>query len=345
MKITEIRIHQPVGLLRILSDEGIEGICLGVDESTARYIQSAYRDYLIGKDPFDREAIWQELTRRDRYQYLPQQVRGYLDVGLWDLLGKATGLPIYRLIGGFRDSIPAYKMGPNFDNVEMFVAEAVKAKNEGFFGYKDHFCENPPEMMMDIARESRKAVGNEFSLMHDAVQQYVYSDALRVGRVLQEQDYFWFEEPLRDFDLLGLKRLAAALDIPIAATEYLPGTIYSTSQLIAEKAVDIVRASIPWRGGITDMLKIARLAESFGLNCEITSSGVIHGFVHAHVIGAIKNCTFYEATSLGSQGGEPLITNPLILENGHLPVPSGPGLGVELDWDEVEKQTEQVLQF
>jgi L-alanine-DL-glutamate epimerase-like enolase superfamily enzyme len=343
MKITDIRIHQPIGLLRIGTDEGIEGCCLGVDENTARHIQSAYRDYLIGQDPFDRQRIWEELSRRDRFQYLPQPVRGHVDVAIWDLLGKATGLPVYRLIGGFRDSIPAYKMGPNFDTVERFVAEAVQARDEGFYGYKDHFRDNPPEMMMEVARESRRAVGPDFHLMHDAVQQYVFSDALRVGRVLQEEEYFWFEEPLRDFDLMGLKKLAAALDIPIAATEYLPGTIYSTSQLVAQQAVDIVRASVPWRGGITDMLMIARLAEAFGMNCEITSRGVMHGFVHAHVIGAIRNCTFYETTATGSQGGEPLIVNPLVLENGHLPVPQGPGLGAEFDWDEVEKQTQSVL--
>ena len=104
-----------------------------------------------------------------------------------------------------------------------------------------------------------------------------------------------------------------------------------------------MRASVPWRGGITDMLMIARLAEAFGMNCEITSRGVMHGFVHAHVIGAIRNCTFYETTTTGSQGGEPLILNPLLLENGHLPVPQGPGLGAEFDWDEVEKQTESIL--
>ena len=124
MKITDIRIHLPIGLLRIGTDEGIEGCCLGLDENTARHIQSAYRDYLIGQDPFDRQRIWEELSRRDRFQYLPQPVRGHVDVAIWDLLGKATGLPVYRLIGGFRDSIPAYKMGPNFDTVSACASGA-----------------------------------------------------------------------------------------------------------------------------------------------------------------------------------------------------------------------------
>ena len=91
------------------------------------------------------------------------------------------------------------------------------------------------------------------------------------------------------------------------------------------------------------MIKIARLAESFGVNCEITSGGTMNGFVHAHVIGAIRNCTFFEGWQIGSQGGEPLIKNPLDLQEGQLPVPTGPGLGVELDWDEVEKRTESMV--
>ena len=91
------------------------------------------------------------------------------------------------------------------------------------------------------------------------------------------------------------------------------------------------------------MIKIARLAESFGVNCEITSVGAMYGFVHAHLLGAIRNCNFFEGWKVGSQGGEPLIKNPLVLENGHFPVPKGPGLGVELDWGEVEKRTEQII--
>ena len=91
------------------------------------------------------------------------------------------------------------------------------------------------------------------------------------------------------------------------------------------------------------MLKIARLAESFGVNCEITSKGVGFGFVHAHVIGALRNCTWFEATATGSQGGEPLIRNPLHLADGHLPVPQSPGLGLELDWAAVERETVTVM--
>ena len=315
MKITEIKVHQPAGLLRILTDTDLEGWCPGVDEQIAHSIQTSCRDALVGQDPLQRERLWHELVRRDRFNYLPHRVRGLLDVALWDLVGKATELPIFRLIGGYRDRLPCYKSGSNLPDVGAFVEDALHAKEEGFFGYKDH-CRLGADTMIEVARALRDAVGPDFHLMHDSVQSYTYPDALRVGRILDELDYYWFEEPLRDFDTMGLKKLADALDLPIAATEYLPGTIYSTSQL---------------------------LAEAFGVNCEITSGAAVSGFVHAHVIGAIRNCTWFEGWKTGSQGGEPLISNPLVLEDGHLPVPQGPGLGRELDWNEVDRQTETVL--
>lgn len=342
MKITDLIIHQPIGLLRIQTDGGLEGHCLGVDTQVAHQIQTSCKSLLIDQDPMDRENLWQELVRADRFSYLPHTVRGYVDVALWDLVGKITGLPVFRLLGGYRDQIPCYKSGGNLESVAEYVADAVLAKEEGFFGYKDH-CFRGPQTMIAVARAVRAAVGPDFYLMHDAVQAYDYVDAIRVGRVLQEEDYFWFEEPLRDYDTMGLKQLSDALDLPIAATEYLPGSIYSTSQLIAQQIVDIVRASVPWRGGITDMIKIARLAEAFGVNCEITSVGAMNGFVHAQVIGAIRNCTFFECWQPGSLGGEPYITNPIQIQAGHISVPDSPGLGVELDWAEVEKNTEVAL--
>jgi L-alanine-DL-glutamate epimerase-like enolase superfamily enzyme len=342
MKITEMKIHQPMGLLRLITDQGLEGWCLGVDANSAQLIQGTCRQALVGQEVHDRERLWQELVRLDRFAYLPHAVRGYVDVALWDLAGKAVGLPVFRLIGGFRQRLPVYKSGPNLPAVDDFVRDAVQAREEGFFGYKDH-CYHGAAGMIKVARATRQAVGPDFHLMHDCVQNYHYIDALKVGRVLEECEYTWFEEPLRDFDLLGLKKLSAELEVPVAATEYLPGSAFSTSQLVAQQAVDIVRASIPWRGGITDLLKIARLAEAFGLNCEVTSVGVGHGFVHAHVLGAIRNCRFFEGWKLGSLGGEPLIQNPLQIAQGYVEVPTGPGLGMELDWEAVEKHTEQVI--
>ena len=125
----------------------------------------------------------------NRFRYPPQPVRGYIDVALWDLAGKVTNLPVCRLIGGFRDRIPAYKSGGNLPETEAFVQDTVQAKTEGFWGYNDH-CYHSVEGMIQVAQAVRAAVGPEFYLMHDAVQQYTYTEAIRVGRALEAQDYY-----------------------------------------------------------------------------------------------------------------------------------------------------------
>ena len=183
VRITDIHIHQPCGLLRLRTDTELEGWCPGVDESSAGHILRSCRDTLVGADPMERERLWNELVRLDRFAYLPHSVRGFLDVALWDLAAKACGVPVFRLIGGFRDRLPAYKMGPNLPAVGDFVEAAVTARDEGFFGYKDH-CYHGPETMIEVARQARRAVGPDFHLMHDAVQTYTYPRCLacRAGR-------------------------------------------------------------------------------------------------------------------------------------------------------------------
>ena len=337
MKITDLEYYPAAaGLLRIVTDDRPDGVCFGVGRDAANAIDAHFRATLIGADPLNRERLWQEGMRLDRYKYLAHGVRGLVDVALWDLAGKAAGLPVYRLAGGYRDRLPCYMSGHHHDDLQAYVDEALRARAEGFAGYKDH-CHLGADGMAQVARACRAAVGDDFHLMHDAVAQYILIDALRLGRVLDETKYYWFEEPLKDCDIAGLKQLCDALDLPIAATEYLPGTIHATAQVLAQGAADIVRASVPWRGGITDMLKIARLAESFDVACEITSVGGSFGFVHAQVIGALRNCTFFEGWKTGSLGGEPYITNPIHIVDGHVRVPQGPGLGLDLDWDAIRK--------
>ena len=342
MKIVDIKVHFPLSLMRIITDEGIEGWCNGVSEEGARSIFHTYRKDLIGVDPLDREYIWQRLIYHDRVSYLPQALRGAVDVALWDIAGKAAGLPIHKLIGGFREKIPAYWNGGNS------IEDALQVKEAGLFGYKDHFRDGP-DKMIKFATELRAAVGEDMYLMHDAVfQNYTLDEALKVGRVLGKLNYHWFEEPLKDFDIIGLKKLSDNLDVPIVAPEYIGGSLYSTAQYLALQAVDTVRASATWRGGITDLLKIAHLAESFGVNCEITSHGPVWSFAHANAIASIRNCDFFEfgdrtAITTGKLQGEPIVTNPLTFQDGYVSVPTEPGLGIILDWDVVNDRTDKVL--
>ena len=364
--------------VEIDTDEGITG----VGESTnsggggALVVGRAYemlrhdlegQDFsegIVGEHPFNIDAIWHRIYRR----FGTLGSRGFattlasgIDIALWDIKGKALGRPVWDLLGGkMRDSVPVYSHVGSIDDIDACIADARRQVALGYQALKlDPFS---PEMgkhhrryvdgkispagadyAEKLMQSLREAVGSGIELMIDAHGNFDVSTATELCNRMVKFKLIWFEEPLRDYDTMGLKLLSDALDMPVAATEYLPGSIYSTSQLIAQQAVDIVRASVPWRGGITDMIKIARLAEAFGINCEITSIGAMNGFVHAHVIGAIRNCTFFEGWSPGSLGGEPYITNPIQITGGHICVPDGPGLGVEFDWNEVEKATEAVL--
>jgi L-alanine-DL-glutamate epimerase-like enolase superfamily enzyme len=341
IKITDIVIHQPVGLLRLITDADIEGWCLGVDLSAAQQIQRLYRELLVGESPVERERLWQAMREQTVPDHPAPPAWAYVDVALWDLIGKSLELPIFRVIGGFRDRVPAAKIGLLQNRIEATIDEAIEAQEKGFLAYVDAY-RGSVESTAELAGRLREAVGADFYLMHDGRQRYDQVAALRLGRALQDQDYHWFEDPLPGADTLGLKKLAATLDVPILAGPCHPA-LRSASQMVALQAVDVVKAGVPYSGGITDVLKIARLAEAFGLHCELTPDRRMGGFVHAHLMGAMANSYFFAAERAGSQGLETIARNPLQVDQGYLSVPEEPGLGLQLDWTEVERGTQQVI--
>lgn len=219
---------------------------------------------LVGVDAFDREAIWQRLWVAQRFFYTGRPVIDAVDNMLWDFASRAAQQPIYRLLGACRDKVPAYRNigGATIDDL---VADAVEAKKQGYKGCKDHSYRGV-KANIELARELRAAVGSDFQLMHDAVWSYSYEDAVRVGRALERYGYSWMEEPLMDYDLWGSKKLCETLDLPIMAMEWIGavgGQPYTASSYLALRATDFVRQ----RGvGITGQIKLAQLAESFGVN-------------------------------------------------------------------------------
>jgi L-alanine-DL-glutamate epimerase-like enolase superfamily enzyme len=175
--------------------------------------------------------------------------------------------------------------------------------------------------------------------MSDPVAPYTLEEAVRLGRVLEEMNYIWLEEPLPDEAFGALRELTRILDIPIVGTEVLPKHPYSVAECAASRVVDAVRADPSWSGGITGTLKTARLAEAFHMNCELHTT-ILHPLemVNLHLNGAITNSRYFEllwptATfAFGLKAGLPI-------ENGTASMPEGPGLGVDLDWDLIENAT------
>ena len=349
--ISDVKVHMlgtpdgiRRGLLRILTD-GIEGWCYPVTEDTARTLTSAFRDKLVGRNAMARERIWHDLLMWERFGWPPKELRGSVDIALWDIAGKKLGQPIWRLLGACRDRVPAYRtqggtLGPEGKKVEHFVDFALKAQADGYHGSKDH-CYAGPQFMIELARELRDAVGPDFHLMHDAVQYYDVKEAIRVGRALEKHGYRWFEEPVRDHDFAGLKQVREALEIDVVAGEYFPHQIHSYAQMLALGAIDGIKPPVEI-GGITEVVKLAHLAAGFGASIHVQASDITWGFAPVHANGAIENMVLLEVHPPFEQT-HAAVRNPLVVENGYVRMPEGPGLGIDLDWDIIEQETIEII--
>ena len=328
-------------MLRLITDNGMSaftnyggGFHPDDLEWQAKSFKTTFAPILVGVEAFDREYIWQKLWVAQRFFYTGRQPVDTIDNMLWDLASRYARMPIYKLLGGYRDRIPAYRniLGATIDEL---VADAMRAKKDGFKGCKDHAYWGP-KRYPELARELRAALGDEFHLMHDAVWSYDYDDAVRVGRVLEKYNYSWLEEPLMDYDLLGSKKLCDTLDLPILAMEWIGavgGQPYTASAYLALQATDIVRQRAV---GITGQIKLAQLAESFGRN--------VHGG-DPHVILAIKNDAIFEAGGWGSRPKEEELTfqGSPVVENGYLSIVTSERAPEEPNWDEIEKNSLAVI--
>ena len=296
----------------------------------AREFMATIAPMLVGVDAFDREQIWQKLWYAQRFFYTGRGLVDTIDNMLWDLASRHARLPIYKLLGAYRDSIPAYGLIGG-TTIDEYIADALRVKELGFVGAKDHSYRGV-KGNIQLAKELRAATGDDFLLMHDPVECYDYDEAVQVGRALEKYDYKWMEEPLQDYDLLGLKRLSDRLDLPILALEwigYLGGQPFNASAFLAQQACALVRQRVV---GITGQMKLAHLAESFG--------ALVHGGNH-HVILAIRNDPVFEAyMGIKPRPSEAELDcrGMLVVENGVMSIAYNDRRPSEPDWDDYGRQ-------
>ena len=339
-----------VHVLHVHTDEDIEGICTVGD---ARYLTMRPQDLeqlrimTVGESPFDREYLHAKLDNAARGMFTRPGWFGALDNCLWDIAGKAAGLPVYALIGRMRASCPAYYniRGGTLGEIEAATEDAQAAVGRGFLAVKDHFRDRAANNIA-LLRAVREAVGGDIDVLHDAaLAGYSYGDALRVGRALDELRYGWFEEPLHDAEQASLQRLCQALDLPIVAPESMMHDMRISAQWLISGAVDWPRANA--RHGTTAMLKLAHLAELHDARIEFNGPGGLFGLVHAHLVCAVRNTSYYEYFPGGSRdvaGTEIMgLQNPPVPQDGQITPPEGPGWGAEWDWDYFMKQRVAVL--
>jgi L-alanine-DL-glutamate epimerase-like enolase superfamily enzyme len=314
--------------------------------SNAGWVEFA-RAALKGKSALDLPALtsqWEPARRRVGQSSYASAI----DNCLWDILGKAVGLPVYRILGAYRDKVLAYASSQHHHNVEDFVNEVRKCKAEGFKAYKIH----PPNLPgggadykvdMEVARAVRRAAGDDYTLLMDPVGVYTREEAIKVGRLLQDLNYVAFEDPIPTTDIDGLAELCRALDIPIHIGEFLFSP-YSFAEYIRRGAVDVVRFIVDNVGGITGGMKIARLAECFGMECAPHNWGeVFDHAVHFHCELAMPNNVWFEMTVPQGTGDRPYMKDRFrIAADGYVYAPVKPGLGYEIDRAAVDNMMERV---
>jgi len=316
-----------VCLITVTTDEGLTGrgvITFGrLDRGPAvlaTLVEEILAPAIIGDDPTliraIRDKLWRETDYHGTAGLALLGIAG-IDIALWDLLGRAAGQPVWRLLGAQRDRVPAYAMVGwlNFDvpKLQQICAQAI---GQGFRGVKMKV--GAPTLAEDMARIKavRAAVGDEPMIMVDANQVFNRAEALRRGRVYEELGCYWFEEPLRADDTAGLAALADALTIPIASGE----NNYGKRQflpLFEQHAVDIVQPDLRRAGGVTECLEIGLIADAF--NIPYASHG---GGVHLHILAALPNTLFLES-GLAADGTAPGLVD------GAYRLPEEPGFGGE----------------
>jgi len=327
--------HSGLGIVKIETDENITGIGLGGTGLVGQATIEGLKHELIGEDPIDVERLWHKMLvpkiigRRG----LTTRAISAIDIGLWDIRAKFANLPLYKLLGGFRDRVPTYIAGGYYeegkglpelaremeDNVAM-GARAVKMKIGAV------------PIAEDVARVrvARQAVGPDVKLMVDANCAYRSYEAIQVAKRIEDYDIFWFEEPVAPDDYDGHRRLAQATSIPIATgeNEY---TRYGFRDLIRNECAAILNADAKVLGGVTEFMKVAALAQANDLDIAPHGSQDIH----VHLVSAISNgliLEFYRDTVDPMWGR--VYKHTLRLNNdGTVSPPDVPGIGADPNYE------------
>ena len=328
-------------ILRIHTDQGIVGEFAG--GSAVDYAQmKMFLPYLIGRNPLKRELFYNDVKRALR-KY-DRMSMGPVDIALWDIAGKLYDAPVWELLGGYRKTIPAYASTYHGDEngglgtPEQFADFAVACKEMGYKAFKIHGWSHAPiEREVANVLAVRKAVGPDIDLMLDPACEYeTFADALKVGRACDEANYLWYEDPFKDGGLsqFAQGKLRELLQTPILMGEHIR-TLEPKVDMVVAGATDYMRVNPTYDMGITGAMKIAHAAEGFGMDVEIHAPGP----AQRHVMAAIRNANYYElglVHPIAPSSAPPIYTDyqdtlNAIDENGHLPVPDGPGLGVTID--------------
>lgn len=334
-------------LVEVRTDAGI----VGVGEVLARFSPKAYTELivtslkprLIGQDARNIGALWQSMRRSLSGRaggMLIEAIAG-VDIALWDIMGKAAGMPIAKLLGGIgRETIEVYAAAVNWVDDAEADRELERYVGEGFPRIKVKMANPVREACRRIER-LRKRAGDDIELCVDANWAYDLDQAIEVGRALSANGYFWFEEPLAPENEQGYEELRKRCDVPLAAGES-NFTADQAQRLVVNRTLSILQPDVARAGGISETRRMADYAalHDVGYAPHIGMSGIICETASTHLAAALPNFRVMECEcdlSPFKCDLADLAPGSLRQKNGQLDVPTRPGLGIEIDWDAVKR--------
>lgn len=319
-----------VTLVQVDTDEGVSGLAFAGGRERES-IEGPIRARIVGESPLNAARLWHLMFtgwRKPVAKGDAISAIGAVDNALWDLRGKLADQPTYRLLGGFRDRVPAYAAGGYYEEdkgTAGLAAEMERFVDAGYQAVKMKVGGAP--LVEDVARvrAAREAIGPSIRLMVDANNAWNAAEAIRFGRAVEPYDVGWFEEPCWPDDLTGAAEVCRALDIPVASGE-IEYTRWGCRDLIEAGAADIVQADPHTAGGLTEWVRIAALASAHHL--PIAPHG--NHWLGAHAVGAVDNGMIVESYARLQAWHDDFFA-PWELDQGELVLPQVPGLGIEVD--------------
>jgi L-alanine-DL-glutamate epimerase-like enolase superfamily enzyme len=289
-------------------------------------------DLLLGADETRLEALWKEMWWRLHWVGRGGSVAfamAAVDVALWDILGKRTGLPLWRLLGGADPTVPVYAGGIDlFFTLDALLEQTAGNLDAGFEAIKMKVGRRKLSEDVERVAAMRDYLGDGFALMVDANMGWDRPHAIAAARALAPYDLVWIEEPMEPEDVAGYAEVAR-IGTPVAAGENFHN-LQEFERLIAAGGVHYVEPDLACLGGITAWMKAARMADAAHL--PVTSHGV-HD-LHVHLMAAVPNASYLERHGFGL---ERFMENPLVIEKGRAVAPERPGHGVTLNFDALEE--------
>jgi D-arabinonate dehydratase len=355
-------------LVLVRTDAGVTGIGeAGLGGAPLRVVDALVREELapcvVGQDPFYVERCWRLMWQRSRAHGragLAMFGISGIDLALWDVVGKATGTPLFKLWGAYRDRVPAYFSGGFYrrgKGLDALREEAGQAVERGFRGLKMKIGRNPeiPASPLEFQAEGeeltndfehdlervaavREVLGSGRELMLDVNCNWTPAFALRAGRALERFRPLWLEEPVAADDHDGSAEVARGLDMSVAGYETVVG-LAGWRSLIERRAVDVVQPDVAWVGGFTEARRIAALAHAHHLLCapHAFSSAVLLQAT-LHFLAALPNGLWLEWDQNPNPLRSELAREPLALDrDGTVRLPERPGLGLELEPSVVDR--------